>query len=225
MRILIVEDDKTLGAAISRSLRQEGFAVDWVETARAALQCLSAENFDLLVLDLGLPDSDGHAVVRKVRELGQSLPVLILTARDALDERVKGLDTGADDYVIKPIAMPELHARLRALLRRRMNNASPHVTIGKLVLDTVGRRAFIDSRSIDLSAREWSVLEYLIGRTGRVVSKDQLIQAIAGWDRDLSQNAIEAYVHRIRTKIEGSDITIRTVRGLGYMLEEPTGAA
>jgi len=225
MRILIVEDDKTLGEAIAKSLRQADFAVDWVETARAALQCLTVEHFDLLVLDLGLPDSDGHTVIGKLRELGQTLPVLILTARDALEERVKGLDGGADDYVIKPIAMAELHARARALLRRSMNSASPRVAIGRLVLDTVGKRAFIDSRGIDLSAREWSVLEYLVGNAGRIVSKDQLIQAIAGWGQELSQNAIEAYVHRVRAKIEGSDIAIRTVRGLGYLLEEPVGAA
>lgn len=225
MRILILEDDKILGAMIAKSLRQNGFAVDWAETAGAALQCLTVERFDLLILDLGLPDSDGHSVVRKLRQLGQSLPVLILTARDALDERVKGLDQGADDYVIKPIAMPELHARVRALLRRRMNNANPQVTVGKLVIDTVGKRAYIGSRNIELSAREWSVLEYLVGNSGRIVSKDQLIQAIAGWDKELTQNAIEAYVHRIRAKIEGSDITIRTVRGLGYMLEEPANVA
>jgi two-component system OmpR family response regulator len=224
MRILIVEDDKMLGAAIAASLRQAGFAVDWVETAHAALQCMAVEHFDLLVLDLGLPDGDGHSVVHKLRELGQSLPVLILTARDALEERVKGLDEGADDYVIKPIAMPELHARVRALLRRRMNSASSRIAIGRLVLDMVGKRAFIDARSIDLSAREWSVLEYLVGSAGRIVSKDQLIQAIAGWGQELSQNAIEAYVHRVRAKIEGSEIEIRTVRGLGYLLQEPSGA-
>lgn len=221
MRILIVEDDKTLGAAIATSLRREGYAVDWVETASAALQCATIEHFDLLLLDLGLPDSDGHAVVRALRENGQQLPVLILTARDRLDDRVQGLDEGADDYVIKPIAMLELHARIRALLRRRMNNANPRVVMGMLELDTVGKRAFVNSVSIDLSAREWSVLEYLVGRAGKIVSKDQLIQAITDWQSDLSQNAIEAYVHRVRSKIEGSSVTIRTVRGLGYLLDEP----
>lgn len=221
MRILIVEDDNTLGEAMAKSLRRDGFAVDCVTTAQTALQCATIEHFDLVLLDLGLPDNDGHMVVCKLRELGQVLPILILTARDALEERVKGLDEGADDYVIKPIAMPELHARVRALLRRRMNSASPHITIGKLVLDTVGKRVFIDSNSIEFSAREWSVLEYLVGRAGRIVSKDQLIQAITSWESELSRNAIEAYVHRVRTKIEGSDVIIRTVRGLGYLLEEP----
>ncbi|MDB6063622.1 MAG: response regulator [Verrucomicrobiaceae bacterium] len=224
MRILVVEDDKALGAAITKSLQQAGFAVDWVETARTALQFLTLENFDLLLLDLGLPDSDGYTVVRKLRESGKSLPILILTARDALDDRVRGLDQGADDYVVKPIAMPELHARVRALLRRRMTGGNPSITLKKLVLDTVGRRAYVESRSIDLTAREWSVLEYLVGNSGRIVSKDQLIQAIASWDRELSQNAIEAYVHRIRGKIEGSEVVIKTVRGLGYLLEEPTNA-
>ncbi len=222
MRILIVEDDKTLGSTIATSLRREGYAVDWVETASAALQCATIESFDLILLDLGLPDSDGHSVIRTLRERGQQVPVLILTARDGLDERVKGLDEGADDYVIKPIATPELHARVRALLRRRMNSASPRIVIGKLELDTVGKRAFVNSECIDLSAREWSVLEYLVGRAGKIVSKDQLIQAITDWQSDLSQNAIEAYVHRVRSKIEGSDVAIRTVRGLGYLLEEPS---
>lgn len=222
MRILIVEDDKILGETIATSLRREGYAVDWVETASAALQCATIEHFDLILLDLGLPDSDGHVVIRTLRENGQQLPVMILTARDGLDERVKGLDEGADDYVIKPIAIPELHARVRALLRRRMNNASPRIVLGNLELDTVGKRAFVNSTCVDLSAREWSVLEYLVGRAGKIVSKDQLIQAITDWQSELSQNAIEAYVHRVRAKIEGCGIVIRTVRGLGYLLEEPT---
>lgn len=221
MRILIVEDDQVLGLAMDKSLRRENFAVDWVQTAHAAIQFATLEHFDLIVLDLGLPDGDGHKVIRKLRDAGQTLPILVVSARDGLDERVQALDEGADDYVIKPLAIAELHARVRAMLRRRMNAANPRITLGRLILDMNGKRAFVDEAAIELSGREWSVLEYLIANTGRIVSKDQLIQAIANWDKELSQNAIEAYVHRIRSKIEGSQINIRTIRGLGYMLEEP----
>lgn len=224
MRILIVEDDKALGLAMEKSLHREKFAVDWVQTAQEAIQFAMLERFDLLVLDLGLPDGDGHKVIRKLREAGQTLSILVVSARDGLDERIQALDEGADDYVIKPLAMTELHARVRAMLRRRMNVTNPRITLGQLTLDMNGKRAFINDVAIDLSGREWSVLEYLIANTARIVSKDQLIQAIANWDKELSPNAIEAYVHRIRSKIEGSKINIRTIRGLGYMLEEPTDA-
>jgi two-component system OmpR family response regulator len=221
MRVMVVEDDKALGAAMEKSLRRERFAVDWVQSAQSAIQFASMEHFDLIVLDLGLPDGDGFKVIRKLRDEGQTVLILIVSARDGVDDRIKGLDEGADDYVVKPIAMAELHARVRAMLRRRMNVANSTMKLGNLFVDISGRRATIDGRNIDLSGREWAVLEYLIANTGRIVSKDQLIQAISSWDEDLSQNAIEAYVHRIRGKIEGSNLNIRTVRGLGYMLEEP----
>ena len=224
MRILIVEDDRALGLAMEKSLQRENFAVDWVQTAQDAIQFAALECFDLLVLDLGLPDGDGHKVIRKLREAGQTLSILVVSARDGIDERVQALDEGADDYVIKPLAMTELHARVRAMLRRRMNVTNPRITLGRLTLDMNGKRAFINDAAIELSGREWSVLEYLIANTGRIVSKDQLIQAIANWDKELSPNAIEAYVHRVRSKIEGSQINIRTIRGLGYMLEEPANA-
>ncbi len=220
MRILLVEDDKTLGEAMAKSLIHAGYATDWVETAAAALHALSVENFDAMVLDIGLPDRDGYEVVRHIRQQGKLLPVLMLTARDAVEDRVQGLDLGADDYVVKPIAMAELHARVRALIRRRAGIASACFRIGRLELDAVGRRAHLDGRPLDLSAREWEVLEYLSTHDKRIVSKDQLIQAIAGWDQELSPNAIEAYVYRVRSKIENSGVVIRTVRGLGYMLEE-----
>lgn len=224
MRILIVEDDQALGLAMQNSLSRENFAVDRVQTAQEAIQFSLLERFDLIVLDLGLPDGDGHTVIRKLREAGQTLSILVVSARDGIDERVRALDQGADDYVIKPVAMSELHARVRAMLRRRMNVASARIKLGRLELDMNGKRAFINDAAIDLSAREWGVLEYLIANTDRIVSKDQLIQAIANWSTDLSPNAIEAYVHRVRGKIEGSQINIRTVRGLGYMLEEPDDA-
>lgn len=220
MRILVVEDDKYLGTAMTQSLAHAGYAADLVGSVAAALHALAAENFDALVLDLGLPDQDGYQVVRHLRQQAQTLPVLILTARDAIEDRVQGLDLGADDYVVKPVAMAELHARLRALIRRAAGKGSVRLQIGSLELDTVGRQAYLGDQALDLSSREWSVLEYLATHARRIVSKEQLIQAITAWDQELSANAIEAYIHRLRGKIEGSGANIRTVRGLGYMLEE-----
>lgn len=224
MRILVVEDDETLGKAMAQSLVHAGYATDLAANVADALHVLSVENFDAIVLDLGLPDRDGYEVVRYLRQHGKSLPVLILTARDAVEDRVQGLDLGADDYVVKPIAMAELHARLRALIRRSSGASSPHFNVGRLQLDTLGKRVYLEGQAVDLSAREWSVLEYLATHSRRIVSKEQLIQAITAWDQELSANAIEAYVHRVRGKIEGSGVIIRTVRGLGYMLEEAADA-
>jgi len=224
MRVLVVEDDETLGRAMAQSLTHGGYATDLVGNVADALHALSVENFDAMVLDLGLPDQDGYEVVRNLRRRGLSLPVLILTARDAVEDRVQGLDLGADDYVVKPVAMAELQARLRALIRRSSGASSPSFKIGLLELDTPGKRAYLRGQPLELSAREWSVLEYLATHSLRIVSKEQLIQAITAWDQELSANAIEAYVHRVRGKIENSGVVIRTVRGLGYMLEE-TGDA
>lgn len=224
MRILIVEDDETLGRAMTQSLEHAGYAADLTAKIADALHLLSVENFDALVLDLGLPDGDGYDVVRYLRKQGKALPVLILTARDAVDDRVQGLDLGADDYVVKPVAMAELQARLRALIRRSSGASSPRVDLGRLALDMPGKRAYLAGLALDLSAREWSVLEYLATHSRRIVSKEQLIQAITAMDQELSENAIEAYVHRVRSKIEGSGVVIRTIRGLGYMLEEPENA-
>jgi len=224
MRILVVEDDETLGTAMTQSLAHAGYAADLTANVADALHALAMENFDAIVLDLGLPDRDGYEVVRHLRRHGKSLPVLILTARDAVEDRIQGLDLGADDYVVKPVAMAELQARLRALVRRSSGASSPRLEIGRLQLDTPGKCAYLQGKALDLSAREWSVLEYLATHSGRIVSKEQLIQAITAWDRELSGNAIEAYVHRVRGKLEGSGVVIRTVRGLGYMLEKPENA-
>ncbi|HEY6094946.1 MAG TPA: response regulator [Gallionellaceae bacterium] len=220
MRILIVEDDKVLGKSMAQSLVLGGYAADLVGTLTAALHALSVEHFDAIVLDLGLPDGDGYTLVRSLRQRGMAVPVLILTARDAVEDRVQGLDLGADDYVVKPLALAELQARLRALIRRSSGASAARLALGKLELDTAGKRAYADGQPLELSAREWSVLEYLAAHAQRIVSKEQLIQAITAWDQELSANAIEAYVHRLRGKIEGTGVVIRTVRGLGYMLEE-----
>ncbi len=220
MRILIVEDDRALGQAMAASLRHVEFAVDLVGTVAEALHFLVNEKVDALVLDLGLPDGDGYDVVRALRLGAHPVPVLILTARDAVEDRVHGFDLGADDYVVKPVALAELQARLRALIRRSKGSASTRLTLGNLMLDTVGKRAFVEGVPVDLSGREWAVLEYLMAHPRRILSKEQLIQAIADLGQELSENAIEAYVHRLRAKLEGSAVLIRTVRGLGYMLEE-----
>ncbi|HEY3700596.1 MAG TPA: response regulator [Spongiibacteraceae bacterium] len=220
MRILLVEDDQALGQAVLRSLQYAGYAADLVDTGKAALHALNVEHFDLLLLDLGLPDGDGSDVVRELRQCQITLPILILSARDAVEGRIKALDLGADDYMVKPVEISELCARIRALLRRHAGSAAPQLILGKLVLDLTGKQAFIDSIRIDYSVREWSVLEYLALHAGQVISKEQLIQAIVNWDRELSANAIEAYVHRVRGKLGDCGVIIRTVRGFGYMLSE-----
>lgn len=223
MRILIVEDDQMLGQSMAQSLTHAQFQVMLVNTRTAALDALTAEHFDALLLDLGLPDGDGYEVIRHLRQRSLPLPVLILTARDAVEDRVQGLDLGADDYVVKPVAMAELQARVRALIRRSSGYPSAILSLGRLQLDIAGKLAQLDGRNLDLSGREWAVLEYLATHSKRIATKDQLIQAIT-WDQDISTNAIEAYVHRVRTKIEGSGVVIHTVRGLGYMLDESPNA-
>lgn len=220
MRILLVEDDQALGPAVLRSLKNAGYAADLVATGKAALHALDVENFDLLLLDLGLPDCDGSSIVRELRQRRNAMPILILSARDAVASRIEALDLGADDYMIKPFESSELCARIRALLRRGAGSASSQLILGKLVLDLTSKQAFVDSRRLDYSAREWSVLEYLALHVDKVISKEQLIQAIVNWDKDISTNAIEAYVHRVRAKLGDCGVIIRTVRGFGYMLSE-----
>ncbi len=220
MRILLVEDDHELGAAMREALVLAGYTTDWVKTAGYALHALKYEHFDLLVLDLGLPDCDGTEIIRTLRHARNNLPILILTARDSLDSRVMGLDLGGDDYVVKPVAMVELCARIRALLRRKLGDGNSLWRLGKLELDIAGKLARIGNEPLELTAREWSLLAYLANSAGRIVSKEQLIQGIGGWDQELSANAIEACVHRVRSKLGNAGVNIRTVRGLGYMLGE-----
>ena len=223
MRILIVEDDASLGAGIARILAAEGHAADVVNNGEHAVLAAAQESFDLVILDVGLPGLDGFEVLRRMRAQGHSVPVLILTARDAVDDRVHGLDLGADDYLAKPFAMPELVARARALARRGKAQSGPRLAHGPLELDTGARRAFLHGAPLDLMAREWAVLEVLLGKVEKVVSKEAIIQAVASWGEDLSHNAIEVYVSRLRGKLEPAGIHIRTVRGFGYMLEEFKG--
>ena len=220
MRILIVEDDPVLADGITRSLQQAEFAVDCVHDGETADLVLTAQTYDLVILDLGLPKLDGFAVLKRLRRRGAAMPVLMLTARDALADRVKGLDSGADDYLTKPFELPELEARVRALIRRGQAGGSAILTHGALALDTSGRRATLHGAPLELSAREFGVLEVLMLRSGRVVNKEQLAGQLYGWDEEVGANAIEVYVHRLRKKLEPASGVIRTIRGLGYLLEK-----
>ena len=219
MRILVVEDDALVAGAIRGGLSAAGYAVDHVGSAEQAASALEAEAFDLAVVDIGLPGADGFALLQRMRRNGTELPVLMLTARDALADRVSALDLGADDYLVKPFELPELVARCRALIRRSRSASSMDLTIGSLHLELAARRVVVDGVTVNLTRREWAVLECLALNVGRVVGKDRLVQAIANWQEDLGANAIEVYISRLRTKL-GAATPIRTVRGLGYRLDD-----
>jgi two-component system OmpR family response regulator len=220
MRILIAEDDQVLADGLLRSLRAAGYAVDQVSSGSEADSALASHEFDLVILDLGLPKLHGFEVLRNLRGRGSSTPVLILTAADSVEQRVKGLDLGADDYMAKPFSLQELEARARALTRRGLGTASTIIKHGPLRFDATGRVAYLNDQMIDLSARELSLLEVLLQRAGRLVSKDQLIERLCEWGDEVSNNAIEVYIHRLRKKIEQGPVRIATVRGLGYCLEK-----
>jgi len=220
MRILIAEDDEVLADGLSQAMTHSGYAVDCVKDGLAAKLILSGEQpFDLVILDLGLPKLDGFSVLRGLRENNRQVPVIILTARDAEGDRVKGLDLGADDYMIKPFSLPELEARVRALIRRGQCGVNPLYSCGMLTFDSVGRRAAINGTTLELTTREMSVLEALLLRSGWVVSKDQLLERLYSYAEEASSNAIEVYIHRLRKKIEPAGVTIRTIRGLGYVID------
>jgi two-component system, OmpR family, response regulator len=223
MRILIAEDDQVLADGLLRTLRGNGYAVDHVASGSEADAALSTQEFDLLILDLGLPRLHGFEVLKKLRGRGSSTPVLILTAADSVEQRVKGLDLGADDYMAKPFSLQELEARVRALARRGMGAASNVIKHGPLTFDATGRVAYIHDTMVELSARELGLLEVLLQRAGRLVSKDQLVERLCEWGDEVSNNAIEVYIHRLRKKIEQGPIRIATVRGLGYCLEKIPG--
>jgi two-component system OmpR family response regulator len=220
MRILLAEDDAMIADGLARSLRQNGYAVDCAATGIDADTALMTNTYDLVILDLGLPKMSGYDVLKRLRTRSSNLPVLILTALDALSDRVKGLDLGADDYMAKPFELAELEARVRALTRRSSGTA-PVMQCGALTYDQAGRTAHLNGDPIDLSAREVGLLEILLARVGRLVSKDQLVDHLCGWGEEVSYNAIEVYVHRLRKKLEPGGVRIATVRGLGYCLEKP----
>ena len=210
-----------LRAGVTRTLRQSGYAVDWVNNGAEADSALDTDNFDLLILDIGLPKVSGLDVLKRLRARDSRLPVLILTALDGVHDRVRGLDAGADDYLAKPFDLSELEARVRALVRRGMAGGPTLLRHGPLTYDQVGRVARLGGEALDLSAREISLLEIFLQRAGRLVSKDQLVSHLCEWGEEVSANAIEVYVHRLRKKLEPGGVRIVTVRGLGYSLEKP----
>jgi DNA-binding response OmpR family regulator len=218
LSLLLVEDDAVLADGLLRTLQAQDMQVELLRDGLAADTRLQGKQPAVVVLDIGLPGIDGFEVVRRLRARGASTPVLLLTARDAVEDRVRGLETGADDYLVKPFASAELVARIRALARRAAP-PTPQLGLGLLSLDSATRRARVGERPLELSAREWGVLEYLLQHTGRVVSKQQIIDAIAPWGDDLTLNAVEVYVSRLRLKLDGAGLAIRTIRGFGYLLE------
>jgi DNA-binding response OmpR family regulator len=219
MRVLVVEDDRVVGDAVQRALSLEGFAADHVDSAERARSALHAEVFDLAIVDIGLPREDGLQLVRELRRAGRNLPILMLTARDGLSDRVTALDLGADDYLTKPFQVAELMARCRALVRRANGVASTKVALGALELDLASRQASCAGAPMDLTKREWSVLECLMLNAGRIVSRERLMSAVTSWNEDITPNAVEVYVSRVRSKL-GDAAVIRVVRGLGYRLDE-----
>lgn len=224
MRVLLAEDDRTLADGLCRALRSSGNAVDHVEDGQSADTALTAQSYDLVILDLGLPRLAGLEVLKRLRGRGTGTPVLILTAADSVEQRVRGLDLGADDFMAKPFALSELEARIRALVRRGMGASSTSLKLGMLSYDQVGRQAWVAEQAIELSARELALLEILLQRNGRLVNKEQIVEHLCGWGEEVSHNAIEVYVHRLRKKLEGGDVRIATVRGLGYSLQRHTEA-
>lgn len=218
MRILLVEDDPLLGEGLQASLQMEGYAVDWLRDGESAWRSLRIETFDLVVLDLGLPDVSGLEILKRMRQQEMDLPVLILTARDALEDRVLGLDSGADDYLIKPFDLDELTARLRVLSRRRAGRRSPVIRHGRIELNPATREVRLDGEPVSIARREFSLLCMLLENVGEVQSKSRLQQALYGWEEDVESNTLEVYIHHLRRKL-GKDL-IATVRGVGYMVPE-----
>jgi two-component system, OmpR family, response regulator len=219
VRILITEDDDALAAALQFALTAAGYAVDRVSNGAAADEALKSNVFGLVILDVGLPTLDGFEVLRRLRRRNPSLPVLILSGREKPEEKVMGLDLGADDYLAKPFSLNELQARVRALLRRGASATAPVVTYGALSFDTIARTASLNGRTLQLSSHETSVLEVLLHRFGRVVSKEQLVEQLYTYDKDVGHNTIEVYVHRVRKKLAGTGVAVRTLYGRGYMID------
>ncbi len=220
MRVLLVEDDELLGDGICSGLKHYGHTVDWIKDGKSALEALTRkqETFDVVVLDLGLPKMPGLEVLKKVREKNISVPVLILTAKDAIEDRVSGLDAGADDYIAKPFDLDELCARLRALQRRSKSRAQPVLEFGDIKMDPAAHTVSFKDQPIDLSRREFTLLQKLLENAGRVISRDQLNQSLYGWGENIDSNALEVHVHNLRKRF-GTKL-IRTIRGVGYMVKD-----
>lgn len=218
MRLLLIEDDEMIGKAVKQGLVLAGFTVDWVIDGRAAELALGNGVYDLAILDLGLPKRDGMSLLTQLRSAGQSMPVLIASARDTVTDRIAGLEAGADDYVLKPFDLDELVARVRALLRRHAGSGLPLLKFGRLVLDPARKTVLLDGEAVDLSAKEFAVLEALMQRPGTVLSREKLEESIYGWDEEVGSNTIEVYLHHLRKKLGAA--TIRNVRGVGYRVAQ-----
>lgn len=223
-RILVVEDEKALARGVSASLQAQGFSVDCAFDGESALEMSQDEPYAVITLDVGLPDMSGFEVLKKMRAHGCKMPIIMLTARDTLQDRVSGLDLGADDYLLKPFEPAELVARLRALLRRPLVDPSPVITIGRLELDRARCAASVDGEDLALRRREWVLLERLVAHVGTVVSKDRLASEVFGYDEPVAPNAIEVYIARLRRKLGKNGPAIKTLRGLGYLMERDPGA-
>ncbi len=219
MRVLLIEDDAILADGLMRSLKQAEYAVDWSSDGNEARAILRMQEYDLVILDLTLPKLDGLELLRGLRDRRKSTPVLIITARSELDDRIRGLDLGADDYLTKPFEMGEFDARVRALIRRSQGSGLQRLTCGELTLDMTARRAFIGGDPLELPRREYHILEVLMTGRGRILNKEQIIDHISDFDEDLSPSAIEIYISRLRKKLQPAGVGIRTVRGVGYILE------
>lgn len=220
MRILLIEDDEVLCAGLAEIMELARFSVDSLGCAEQVEDALALTSYDLAIVDIGLPGMDGLTLIQRLRRRGFDLPVLVLTARDSLQDRVVGLDTGADDYLVKPFEAPELLARVRALIRRSRAATSSVLAFGPLALDLATHSARIGDAALDLTGREWSVLEQLMLTAPKVVTKSRLAVSLSQWDREITPNAVEIYVSRLRSKLACSDVHVRTVRGIGYRLEE-----
>jgi two-component system, OmpR family, response regulator len=219
MRMLVVEDDAAIASAVCSSLQRAGHAVDHLSDGQAAMLALQEHAFALVVLDLGLPGEEGGEILRRLRAARDSVPVLVVTAREEVDLRVRTLDLGADDYLVKPFSLAEFDARVRALLRRHGNQGLPMLQIGKLSLDLGGRRVMMNGEPLELTAREFALLEVLASRHNRVTSREHVIEALCTWNDALTDNGLDIAVHRLRRRLAGSGVNLRTVRGLGYLLE------
>ena len=219
MRMLVVEDDAAIANAVCASLERAGHAVDHLANGTAAIAALQEHAFALVVLDLGLPGEEGGQVLRRLRAAHDGVPVLVITAREDVDLRVRTLDLGADDYLVKPFSLAEFDARVRARLRRQSNQGVPILQLGQLSIDLAGRRVTIGDRPLDLTAREFALLEVLASRHNRVTSREHVIEALCTWNDALTDNGLDIAVHRLRRKLEDTGVRLRTVRGLGYLLE------
>lgn len=219
MRLLLAEDDIMLGEALQEALMKQGFVVDWMKDGHSALHALQSEHFDLAILDIGLPRRDGMEVLTELRRQGNHLPVLMLTARDALQARVAGLDAGADDYLLKPFDMAELSARLRALLRRQSGRAHSSISHGDIVLDPASQQVTYKGQPVTLPRREYMLLKELLEHAGEVLTRDRLESSLYGWMDEVESNSLEVHVHHLRKKFHPE--LIRTLRGVGYMIPKP----